>query len=87
MGKAMEATRLLDAAPFAPDIVKVLKQAFDQAWTSISPTTPPDRAGDTRLSLAHVIVAHAGMGEVDCEALKFAAALKAVQRNPPRDRG
>ncbi|MFZ0851791.1 MAG: hypothetical protein WAO08_21605 [Hyphomicrobiaceae bacterium] len=83
----MEATRLLDAAPFAPDIVKILKQAFDRAWTSISPTIPPDMVGDTRLSLAHAIVAHAGMGEVDCEALKFAA-LKAVQRNPPhQDRG
>jgi hypothetical protein len=37
---------------------------------------------NTRLSLAHAIVAHAALGDVDREAL-IAAALDAVQRHPP----
>jgi hypothetical protein len=79
----MEASKLLDAAPFEPDTVKVLKQAFDEAWVRIAPSIVPDRIDDTRLSLAHAIVAHAGTGECDCESLK-AAALDAVQKHPPR---
>lgn len=74
----MEASKLLDAAPFEPDTVKVLKQAFDEAWARIAPSIVPDRVDDTRLSLAH-----AGTGDCDCETLK-AAALDAVQKHPPR---
>jgi len=81
--ESMEAQRLLEVAPFGPETVKVLKRAFDEAWASISPTIPPDRAADTRLSLAHAIVAHAGSGDSDCETLK-AAALEAVQKHPPQ---
>jgi hypothetical protein len=79
----MEASKLLDAAPFEPDTVKVLKQAFDEAWARIAPSIVPDRVDDTRLSLAHAIVAHAGTGNCDCETLK-AAAVDAVQKHPPR---
>jgi len=79
----MEAQRLLEVAPFGPETVKVLKRALDEAWASISPTIPPDRVDDTRLSLAHAIVAHAGSGDSDCETLK-AAALEAVQKHPPQ---
>ena len=81
--EAMEAQRLLEVAPFGAETVKVLKQAFEEAWTSISPTIPPDRVDDTRLSLAHAIVAHAGSGDSDYETLK-AAALEAVQKHPPQ---
>ena len=79
----MEASKLLDAAPFEADTVKVLKQAFDEAWARIAPSIVPDRIDDTRLSLVHAIVAHAGTGDCDCESLK-AAALDAVQKHPPR---
>ena len=79
----MEASKLLYAAPFEPDTVKVLKQALDEAWARIAPSIVPDRVDDTRLSLAHAIVAHAGTGACDCETLK-AAALDSVQKHPPR---
>lgn len=81
--RAMEARKLLEVAPFGPDTLKVLKRAFDEAWASIGPTIPPDRVDDTRLSLAHAIVAHAGVGDSDCETLK-AAAMEAVQKHPPQ---
>ena len=46
----MEAQRLLDMAPFSPDIVKLLKRVFDETWASIALTTAADRASNTRLS-------------------------------------
>jgi hypothetical protein len=82
----MGAQRLLDAAPFAPDIVKLLKQVFDEAWASIALTTAAERASNTRLSLAHAIVAHAASGERDFDALKTAA-LEAIQSHPPQADG
>jgi len=79
----MEAQKLLDAAPFTPDVVVLLKQVFDEAWVSIALTTAADRTSDTRLSLAHAIVAHAASGGRDFCALKTAA-LEAVQKHPPQ---
>jgi hypothetical protein len=78
----MEARKLLDAAPFHPDTINVLKRALDGAWASIGPTIAPDRVVHTRISLAHAIVARAGTGDLDCEKLKVAA-LEAVQKHPP----
>jgi hypothetical protein len=79
----MEARKLLDAAPFEVETIKVLKQALDAAWGSIAPSISVDMVDDTRLSLAHAIVAHAGTGDWDCESLKHAA-VEAVQKHPPR---
>jgi hypothetical protein len=79
----MQARKLLDAAPFEPETITVLKQAFDAAWESIAPSVTQDRVDDTRLSLAHAIVAHAGTADWDSEGLKQAA-LEAIQRHPPR---
>jgi len=78
----MEARKRLDAAPYAPETVKVLQQALDDAWASIASTTALDLIDNTRLSLAHAIIAHAGLGDIDRDAL-VAAALEAVQKHPP----
>jgi hypothetical protein len=79
----MEAQKLLDAAPYGPEILKVLKQALDEAWASIASTTAPDLVENTRLSLAHAIVAHACSGEPDCEKLK-AVAIEAIRKHQPQ---
>jgi hypothetical protein len=79
----MEARKLLDAAPYDSEILNLLKQALDEAWASIASTTRADLIENTRLRLAHAIVAHAGLGEIDRDAL-ILAALEAVQRHPPR---
>lgn len=81
LGEPMEAQKLLDAAPFAPEIVTLLKQAFNEAWESIAPAVAPDRLDNTRLSLAHAIVAKAVSGERDLDALKVAA-LQSVRKHP-----
>jgi hypothetical protein len=79
----MEAQKLLNAAPYGPETVQVLKQVLDEAWASISSTTAVGLVENTRLSLAHAIVAHAASGGIDREALK-AAALDAIHKHPPR---
>lgn len=79
----MEAQQLLDRAPYGADTVEILKQALDEAWACVAFTIAPDLIENTRLSLAHAIVAHAGLGDNDCETLK-AAALDAIQKHPPQ---
>jgi hypothetical protein len=59
--------------------VEVLKQALDEAWACIAFTIAPHLAENTRLSLAHAIVAHAGLGDNDRET------LKAVEDNARRE--
>ena len=78
----MEAQKLLDAAPFPPEEVKVFKEVFEEAWASLADAIPADRRDDTRMGLAHAIIAHAATGDHDTDRLK-AIALDAVQRNPP----
>ena len=76
----MEARKLLAAAPFKPDAIKALTQAFDEAWASIATTFDPAAVANARLSLAHAIIAHAALlGTGDLEALK-AAALSSLQK-------
>ena len=72
----MEARKLLR------DVVKVLAQAFDEAWASIAHTVEPARAKKVKSSLARTIVAQArGRAPKDHQALKIAA-LKSFQKRP-----
>jgi hypothetical protein len=73
----MEAQKLLDAAPFGPEVLKILKHAFERASGFVGPTMA---FGHTRLRLAHAIVAHACSGERDCEVLA-AAALASLRKH------
>ena len=82
-GATMKAQRLLDAAPFPSDVIKALKQAFDEAWAIVAARTPQGRIDDTRVALAHAVIANAAKGERDVGALT-ASALEAVRRHPPR---
>jgi hypothetical protein len=82
---AMEAHKLLEAAPFDPATIKLLLRALEEAWARLESTIKPESIDDTWLSLAHAIVAHAGAGEIDCETLKVAA-VEAVQKHLPQAR-
>lgn len=81
LGERDESAEAADAAPFKPDIIKALKQAFDEAWASIVHSIDPTTVENARLGLAHAIVAHAGLlGTDDLAALK-AAALASFEKN------
>ena len=54
----MEARKLLDAAPFKADVIKALKQAFDEAWASIVHSIDPAAVENARLGLAPVSYTH-----------------------------
>lgn len=70
----MEARKLLR------DVVKVLAQAFDEAWASIAHTVEPARAKKMKSSLARAIVAqNGGRAPKDHHGLKTAA-LASLQK-------
>jgi hypothetical protein len=55
----MEARKLIEGASYGPDALRVLFQAFDEAWASIAPRYGDDRRAveAARLRLANVLLA------------------------------
>jgi hypothetical protein len=70
----LKARELLDSAVFGPEALKVICQAFDEAWASIAGNfdESPITVEAARLKLAQAILAEAN-GHHDVEALKNAA--------------
>ena len=66
----MEARKLIDGAAFGPDTLKVIGQAFDEAWQDIAGNFGEDRALAARLKLANIILTTATSDSCDIAALK-----------------
>lgn len=81
----MEAHRLLAAAPYEPDAVKMLGRVFDDAWATIASTIKPDAVTNARIRLAHVVLAHYALHKTS-DRLK-AAAIAAFQKQEATPRG
>jgi len=75
----MKARRLIDGASFGPDTLKVVGQAFDQAWAEIAGNagTRPIEIEAARLRLAEAMMSVATEDSTDVVALK-AGALRAM---------
>lgn len=75
----MRARRLIDGASFGPDTLKVVGQAFDEAWAEIAGRfgTIPIEVESARLRLAEATLSVAIEGSTDVDALK-AGALQAM---------
>jgi hypothetical protein len=75
----MRARRLIDGASFGPDTLKVVGQAFDEAWAEISGHfgTIPIEVESARLRLAEAMLSIAIEDSTDVAALK-AGALQAM---------
>ena len=73
----MEARQRIDGASLGPEALKVIGQAFDDAWASMTPSigSDPVIVRATRLQLANVIlsIATAKSSSRDTDALKQAA--------------
>jgi hypothetical protein len=71
----MEARKLLEGASYGPEMLKIMGQAFDQAWEDIAPTFGNDAADREkgRLRLASAILAVTKDGNQDAELLKVEA--------------
>ena len=52
----MKARRLIETATFAPAALRVIYEAFDNAWTEIAPHFEgDDKIEDARTRLAHAV--------------------------------
>jgi hypothetical protein len=69
----MRARRLIDGASFGPATLKVIGQAFDEAWTEIAGNFGPSQVEDARLRLAEALLSIANEDSTDVAALKNGA--------------
>ena len=77
----MKALRVICSAAYGPDTLKIIGQAFDEAWKSIAGNFGDDArtVGQARVRLANAIFDAASEGSRDLEALKRAALEKLAQ--------
>ena len=72
----MQARQLIGAAPFPPDVRKVLLDAFEDAWAELAPdvSSDPTVVDAARLSLAAIVMVDiATAGTFDRDTIKTAA--------------
>ena|SRR5690349_1208821 len=71
----MKARRLIDGAAFGPETLKVVGQAFDQAWAEIATTfgSDPFQVENARQMLAEALLSVATERCTDVDVLKRAA--------------
>ena len=63
----MKARRLIENASYAPDQLKALGQAFDDAWERIAPSvsSTPEAIEAARFALADIVLGLARNGNLD----------------------
>jgi hypothetical protein len=66
----MKARELIDGASFGPDALKVIGQAYDEAWARIAGNFSDEQVAGARLRLATAMLAVAEGGIRDVELLK-----------------
>ena len=71
----MKARALIDGASYGPDALKVMGQAFDEAWSTIAGNfgSDPQDIEKARLRLANAILSIADEDSRDVDVLKRAA--------------
>ena len=69
----MTARRLIDGASFGPATLKVIGQAFDEAWVVIAGNFGPSQVEDARLRLAEALLSVATEDSTDVTVLKNGA--------------
>ena len=65
----MTARRLIDGASFGPATLKVIGQAFDEAWAVIAGNFGPFQVEDARLRLAEALLSVATEDSTDVTVL------------------
>jgi hypothetical protein len=72
--EAMQVQPLISGTSFGPDALKVVTQAFDEAWSAIADRyKTPDETEAARIQLANATLAVATEASRDVEVLKQAA--------------
>jgi len=73
----MKARQLIADSSYGPDTLKVLFQAFDEAWKEVAPLTSQDEMAveAARLKLASMVLTVATSESRDAEQIKSAALI------------
>lgn len=71
----MKARRLIGGAAYPPDVLKVIFQAFDDAWAEVCPSISvrPASIEAAKSSLAEIVLSLAKTGPIERDALKNSA--------------
>jgi hypothetical protein len=71
----MRARQTIGGAAFPPDVLKVLLDAFEDAWAELAPevSSDPTVVEAARLSLAEIVLDIAKPGAIDRDRIKAAA--------------
>jgi hypothetical protein len=76
----MKARRLIDGVSFGPATLRVIGQAFDEAWTEIAGNFGSSEVENARLRLAESLLSVATEDSTDVAVLKEGA-LRAMARD------
>jgi hypothetical protein len=71
----MKARQLIGGATFPSDVLKVIFEAFDDAWAEVGPSisSRPEAVEAARLSLAEIVLSLATSDPIERDALKDTA--------------
>jgi hypothetical protein len=78
----MRARRIIDGAAFGPDVLRVVRQAFDEAWEQTSPVFTDTEHENAREVLAHAVMSAAREDSTDVAAIRDAG-IRVMRRQYP----
>lgn len=78
----MRARRIIDGASFGPEVLKVVRQTFDEAWVELSSSFSPDEQEAAREVLAMAMMSATRDDSSDVATLR-AAGIRAMQAKYP----
>jgi hypothetical protein len=80
----MRARRIIEGAAFGPEVLKVVMQAFDEAWESVSGKFRSDEHEHARAELADSVMNAAREDSADVERLREAGVRAMALKYPSR---
>jgi hypothetical protein len=79
----MEARRIIDGAAFGPEVLQVIRDAFDDAWRNIEIRFPVYMHLEARKMLAKAVMSAAREDSSDSAMIRDAA-VRAMRRSYPQ---
>ncbi len=80
----MRAKRIIDGAAFGPDVLKVVRQAFDDAWSMVADKFAPDEHEAAREVLARSMMSATRDNSTDVAMLREAGLRAMILKYPSR---
>ncbi len=79
----MEARRIIDGSAFGPEVLQVIRRAFDDAWRIIEQRFPDHMHADARKVLAKAVMSAARENSSDSAMIRDAS-VRAMRRGYPQ---